>query len=85
MTDEELCKRLRNLTGGFADACRADAAADRIEALTAKLAEMVEAASPLLNMAVWTESAEDTDMVIVSAGTVRRIRATLAEIEEAKP
>ena len=36
MTDEELCKRLRNLTGGFVDAFRAHAAADRIEALTAK-------------------------------------------------
>jgi hypothetical protein len=54
------------------------------EALKAKLAEVVEAASPLLNMAVWTESAEDTEMVIVSVGTVRRIRATLAEIEGEK-
>jgi hypothetical protein len=54
---------------------------EKIEALEAKLAKAVEAASPLLNMDVWTESAEDDEMVIVSVGTVRRIRATLAEIE----
>jgi hypothetical protein len=58
-----------------------DAATARAEKAEAKLAKAVEAASPLLNMDVWTESAEDAEMVIVSVGTVRRIRATLAEIE----
>ena len=58
-----------------------DAATARAEKAEAKLAKAVEAASPLLNMDVWTESAEDDEMVIVSVGTVRRIRATLAEIE----
>jgi hypothetical protein len=53
----------------------------RAEAAEAKLAKAVEAASPLLDMDVWTESAEDAEMVIVSVGTVRRIRTTLAEIE----
>jgi hypothetical protein len=56
----------------------------RAEAAEAKLAKAVEAASPLLNMDVWTESAEDAEMVIVSVGTVRRIRATLAEVEGEK-
>ena len=72
--------------------------ADRIEQLVAinealtaelaeaetKLAKAVEAASPLLNMYAWTESAEDAEMVIISVGTVRRIRTTLAEIEGGK-
>jgi hypothetical protein len=68
----------------MSDPSGTDARLDRIEALTAKLAQAVEAASPLLNMDVWTESAEDAEMVIVSVGTVRRIRATLAEIEGEK-
>jgi hypothetical protein len=67
------------LAGDQVDLCRQLIAAED------KLAKAVEAASPLLNMDVWTESAEDAEMVIVSVGTVRRIRATLAEIEGGKP
>jgi hypothetical protein len=63
---------------------RGDAWRFRADIAEAKLAKAVEAASPLLNMYAWTESAEDAEMVIISVGTVRRIRTTLAEIEGEK-
>lgn len=69
MTDEELVKRLRNLTGGFSDAVTAHDAANRIEALTAKVklmddldvinGEKIEALTAKLAQATWllTEAA----------------------------
>jgi hypothetical protein len=80
------------LEAARADAKEAEAYADELAedqvdlcrqliAAEDKLAKVMEAASPLLNMDVWTESAEDAETVIVSVGTVRRIRATLAELE----
>jgi septal ring factor EnvC (AmiA/AmiB activator) len=89
-------KHIRKLTeqleAARADAKEAEAYADELAedqvdlcrqliAAEDKLAKVMEAASPLLNMDVWTESAEDAETVIVSVGTVRRIRATLAELE----
>ncbi len=78
---EELDAKVKNLTAHHPNMADPRYWEGRYRDEKAKLAKAVEAASPLLNMAVWTESAEDTDMVIVSAGTVRRIRTALAEIE----
>lgn len=46
------------------------------------VAELVAACDPLLSgMALWTESAEDTESVILTVGTVRRIRAALRALK----
>lgn len=46
------------------------------------VAELVAACEPLLSsMMMWTESADDTENVILTVGTVRRIRAALAAME----
>lgn len=50
-------------------------------AAEAKVEKLRGACLPLQNLHMWTESAEDTEMVIVSVGTVRAIRAALTTEE----
>lgn len=48
------------------------------------LDEAEKALAPVGEMAMWTESAEDNEMVIMTAGTIRKMRATLARIRGEK-
>jgi hypothetical protein len=42
------------------------------------VAELVEALEPVGRMEMWTERAEDDEIVIMSVGTVRKMRTALA-------
>ena len=53
-------------------------AQDQIKAVMAERDRLRDACLPLRNMSFWTESADDTEVVLVTVGTVRAIRAALA-------
>lgn len=83
VADEAKSYRILQMTMG-ANTCR-DAINDLPADFRTDIADaLAAAASPLMDMAMWTESAEDTEMVIVSVGTVRRIRSALAAWEARK-
>jgi hypothetical protein len=77
MSDEELCKSLRSTLWGQGHHINIKAA-DRIEALTAKLAKAVEA----LREAVYLLDPDEED--IAKETGLYRIVTTLAEIEGEK-
>jgi len=49
-----------------------------------EVAALVDAGKPLLDMALWTESAADGEIVIMTVGTIRKLRTALSALE-AKP
>lgn len=48
-----------------------------VESLRAQVAAMREALEPLRHMELWTESAEDHEMCLLSYGTVKKLRALI--------
>lgn len=55
-------------------------AATRLAAAEAQVGALREALAPVENMHSWTESAADGEAVIMTVGTVRKMRATLAAL-----
>lgn len=47
--------------------------------LIAAAPDLLEALMPTMNLAMWTESAADDELVIMSVGTVRKMRAAIAK------
>jgi len=47
--------------------------------LIAAAPEMLEALMPVANMEMWTESAEDGEMIIMTVGTIKKMRAAIAK------
>ena len=81
MTDEELIARLRKYgTGRSVIAQNCSAAADRIEALTAKLAKAVEALEFLEIAATGSGVPHPKERELLH-DCIRKARATLAEIK----
>lgn len=92
--DDDLIRRgdaVLAVTAADKDCLGANGAREFIRALPAvqplsdpRVKALVEAGEPLLDIAAWTESASDGEIVILSGGTVRKLRAALAAIKEAK-
>lgn len=47
--------------------------------LIAAAPDLLEALMPITKLEMWTESAEDDELVIMSVGTVRKMRAAVAK------
>lgn len=52
-------------------------AADALEAQEARIAELEAALHPVMNLEMWTESADDKEICLMSMGTVRAMRSAL--------
>lgn len=46
----------------------------RVKTLNDARLDLIEACAPTLNMEMWTESASDDEVVLMSVGTIRNIR-----------
>ena len=72
VTDDRLARHLAYIING---APEHEANAHLIKAAP----DMADALAPISDMAMWTESADDNEAVILTVGTVRRMRAALAK------
>jgi len=61
-----------NVNGSISDANLIVRAINSYDALC-------EALEPVANMEIWAESADDNEIVIMTVGTIRKMRAALAE------
>lgn len=49
-----------------------------IEAQEARIQELEDALAPVMSMVMWTDNSKDDEIVIMTAGTIRKMRQALS-------